>query len=413
VGFYVDGFEAQSQKQCPDGFSTLAEGSTNFDMCMPDYDGDLVPDQFDSDADNDGVVNSEDFDWLDESVSIDSDNDDIPDSIDTDDDNDGVNDTEDLFPYNQAEWKDADMDGIGDNSDTDDDGDGRDDKFDVFPDDPNEWSDFDGDNIGDNLDPDDDNDGLCDDPSSPGILPPDLDEDGTPDCIALPQGDAFPLDPSEWYDTDGDSIGNQNDTDDDNDGYNDSVDAFELDPTEWADSDNDNIGDNRDMFPNNSAEWQDTDSDGVGDNSDVCPYEFGINPSDSNMMTLLALPGNELGCPVVFLPGDEITVTETEGVSGEITTSDEIDTDGDGIPDLWDTDDDNDGILDINDGRNPNSGDPNSVGIYSKDPTRPFGLETWAIIVSAIFFVGLMGYRTMSWKRRGVSSIRSKRIRIQ
>lgn len=413
VGFYVDGFEAQSQKQCPDGFSTLAEGSTNFDMCMPDYDGDLVPDQFDSDADNDGVVNSEDFDWLDESVSIDSDNDDIPDSIDTDDDNDGVNDTEDLFPYNQAEWKDADMDGIGDNSDTDDDGDGRDDKFDVFPDDPNEWSDFDGDNIGDNLDPDDDNDGLCDDPSSPGILPPDLDEDGTPDCIALPQGDAFPLDPSEWYDTDGDSIGNQNDTDDDNDGYNDSVDAFELDPTEWADSDNDNIGDNRDMFPNNSAEWQDTDSDGVGDNSDVCPYEFGINPSDSNMMTLLALPGNELGCPVVFLPGDEITVTETEGVSGEITTSDEIDTDGDGIPDLWDTDDDNDGILDINDGRNPDSGDPNSVGIYSKDPTRPFGLETWAIIVSAIFFVGLMGYRTMSWKRRGVSSIRSKRIRIQ
>ena len=33
--------------------------------------------------------------------------------------------------------------------------------------------------------------------------------------------DLFPLDPNEWADTDGDSTGDNADTDDDNDGYSD------------------------------------------------------------------------------------------------------------------------------------------------------------------------------------------------
>ena len=153
LGFYVSEFEAVTQTACPDGQSTLNLGSTNFDNCMNDFDGDKIPDQFDSDADNDGVPNTQDFDWLDPNISADSDGDNIPDSMDLDDDNDGFNDTEDAFPNNQAEWKDGDGDGIGDNTDNDDDGDGRSDWFDVFPDNPEEWSDFDGDTFGDNADP--------------------------------------------------------------------------------------------------------------------------------------------------------------------------------------------------------------------------------------------------------------------
>ena len=59
------------------------------------------------------------------------------------------------------------------------------------------------------------------------ITNPDTDGDGYCDgnvtivnvCEAV---DEFPLDSSEWLDTDGDGIGNEADTDDDNDGLNDT-----------------------------------------------------------------------------------------------------------------------------------------------------------------------------------------------
>jgi hypothetical protein len=72
----------------------------------------------------------------------------------------------------------------------DEDGDGVVDSEDAFPSDPNEWSDLDGDGRGDQV------------------------------------ADAFPMDADEWDDTDGDSIGNNEDTDDDNDGM---PDKWELD----------------------------------------------------------------------------------------------------------------------------------------------------------------------------------------
>ena len=87
---------------------------------------------------------------------------------------------------------------------TDRDGDGVPDALDAFPDDPAEWADFDGDGIGDRADPDDDNDGLAD------------------------VQDAFPNNPTEWVDTDGDGIGNNADPDDDNDGIPDDQDPFHL-----------------------------------------------------------------------------------------------------------------------------------------------------------------------------------------
>ena len=58
-------------------------------------------------------------------------------------------------------------------------------------------------------------------------------------------------------------------------------DAFPDDPTQWFDTDSDGYGDNAsgtngDLFPNNAEQWSDTDGDGYGDNSgyyggDACP----------------------------------------------------------------------------------------------------------------------------------------------
>jgi beta-glucanase (GH16 family) len=77
--------------------------------------------------------------------------------------------------------------------------------------------------------------------------------------------DAFPFDPLEWQDTDGDGIGNNADLDNDNDTYNDINDAFPLDPTEWLDTDWDGIGNNTDPDIDGDALPNDTDPDMDGD----------------------------------------------------------------------------------------------------------------------------------------------------
>jgi len=426
-GYYVTGIESPSQTPCPSGQSTLEEASTFFDECFADFDGDGIPDLFDTDADNDGVPNIDDYDWLDPDVSADSDGDRIPDSIDVDDDNDGVNDTDDPFPLDQGEWEDKDGDGIGDNADEDDDGDGRRDIFDVFPNDGNEWSDADADGIGDNTDADDDNDGRCDDTTywRPDLVPPSnsgpsQDGDGVPDCYASAKGDAFPFDANETDDTDGDSIGNNVDTDCDGDGWlnpvpctmnsdgADGTDAFPLDEWSWSDSDGDGHADqgpNSDAFPDDPAEWMDSDRDGVGNNADECQFEPGINPSIDDFTELLSMPGNDLGCPLQALLGDEILV-EIDSEGNIFDGTDAPDYDGDEIPDFMDDDDDNDGIPDLEDGV---LGDEK----WSRDPFRPFTAENWGIIVISISFIGIMGYRMAGWKSRGITSIRSKKIRIR
>jgi len=188
---------------------------------------------------------------------------------------------------------------------TDSDGDGISDTEDAFPNDPNEWLDTDGDGIGNNSDIDDDNDGITD------------------------ENDAFPLDSTESVDTDGDGIGNNADTDDDNDGITDANDAFPLDSTESVDTDGDGIGNNADTdddndgitdandeFPLDSTESVDTDGDGIGNNTDTDDDNDGV--LDSN---------------------DAFPLDSTES----------IDTDGDGIGNNADTDDDNDGVLDSSD----------------------------------------------------------------
>jgi hypothetical protein len=79
------------------------------------------------------------------------------------------------------------------------------------------------------------------------------------------------------------------------------------------------------------------------------------------------------------------------------------------VVDLFDSDDDNDGIPDVEDGKlDPISGD----GVFSKDPTRPFGQNAWVVISLCLIFLSIMGYRIFNWQRRQAAKLKSKRIRL-
>ena len=214
----------------------------------------------------------------------------------------------DLFPLDGTQCSDRDGDGYGDNPSGP--------NGDWFPDDPTQWHDSDGDGFGDNLSGN--NGDIC--PFLYGSTNtdeargcPDSDNDGVPD----PQ-DAFPEDPFQDTDTDGDGYGDSpfsTDADDcievpgtstmgtifgcpdaDGDGWADSIDVFENDPTQWEDEDGDGCGDNYtwvlelvedpeneglqielrvqngDAFPGEESQCSDRDGDGYGDN------ETGRNP---------------------------------------------------------------------------------------------------------------------------------------
>lgn len=119
---------------------------------------------------------------------------------------------------------DSDHDGQPNDEDLDDDNDGVPDRADAFPLDPEEWADQDGDLIGDNMDADIAANGLGDDKNKNGLpdfQEMDFDGDGVPKANAVPW-DAFPNNPKEWRDTDGDGIGDNADTDKDGDGWTDA-----------------------------------------------------------------------------------------------------------------------------------------------------------------------------------------------
>jgi len=313
----------------------------------------------------------------------------------------------DAFPNDPTQWADADNDGLGDNPNGtnpdptpgDTDNDGVPDYLDAFPSEVTQWADSDGDGYGDNWGAtawtslrdsnlpgmfvqdavmvdyfpliaaavnDTDFDGFPDEwgpqdtgsnraglildacPSiygsatSAGPGCPDSDGDNTAD-----QDDAFPIDPTQWADADGDGYGDNtngsfpdffpNDpsqwADVDGDGYGDNQsgnnpDAFPNNPTQWNDTDGDGYGDNStgsnsDSFPSDSSQWTDADGDGLGDNADgnnPDPY-----PGDSDND---AYPNEQDACPL-------IAGNSTYDVQGC------IDSDGDGVSDsndLWPND---------------------------------------------------------------------------
>ena len=313
-----------------------------------DADGDGIGSNTDTDDDGDGWSDLEEADCLTDassafSVPEDYDGDWVCDIVDVDDDNDGVDDDYDCAPYD-ASISSLDCNGVcggsssldacgvcdGDDStcadcagvpngdavidacgvctndpsscgiDTDEDG--VDDDDDAFPDDSTEWADTDGDGVGDNADTDDDDDGWSDQDEvvcgsellDSGSVPADSDADGECDALdpdddddgVVDSDDAFPSNPTEWTDTDGDGIGNNADGDDDGDGWGDSTESDcgsdpmdgEVSPKDIdgdgacniqdPDDDGDGVADEDDAFPLDNTEWLDTDGDGLGDNSD-------------------------------------------------------------------------------------------------------------------------------------------------
>jgi cell surface hyaluronidase len=148
-------------------FDPVSTSGTNFQIdwiraSSGDLDGDGISDAIegDTDLDQDGLVNLEDTDSDGDGFPdatdpqpyanpFDFDQDGIPDLLDPDDDNDGTPDLTDAFPRDPTEQKDTDSDGVGDNAD-------------AFPTNPAESVDTDGDGTGNNADTDDDGDGITD-----------------------------------------------------------------------------------------------------------------------------------------------------------------------------------------------------------------------------------------------------------
>jgi hypothetical protein len=322
------------------------------------------------DTDSDGVIDfadvfpSDRFEWLD------SDNDGFGDNGDecplqwgnsttdregcADLDGDGVSDLTDSFVSDGTQWSDLDSDGFGDNltgvrgdfcpsvfglsarNNTygcpDTDFDGWADSQDHFPNESSQWMDSDGDGYGDEFN------GFEGDSC---ILTPgnstidrfgciDTDGDGTSD-----KNDAFPNNPTQTTDRDGDGYGDNQSAD------ATQVDRFPSDTTQWEDADEDGYGDNQngnlpDRFPYDPDSWQDSDLDGVADEDDAFPNErsqsedldgdgYGDNPDGENPD---AFPSN----PDEWLDTDGDFVGNNEDAF-PFDPSQTTDTDGDGFGD--------------------------------------------------------------------------------
>ena len=326
----------------------------------------------------------------------------------TDSDNDGWSDENDQFPSDMSQWNDTDGDGYGDNqmgfmgdacpaavgTSTEDvfgcidsDGDG----WSIFTDidDANalEWVDFDGDGFGDNSD-------RCPyDQGNVSVGPdtgcPDGDGDGVAD-----RSDAFPNQPSQWLDTDGDGFGDNQQAqvhdscpaeqgssfrrqvlgcpDNDNDGFADDLedcddvpglsviamlgcpdmdgdglpDEVDLYPGPHGgtadDFDGDGVNNTQDDFPFDRTQSTDSDGDGHGDNqsenatdSDAFPDIAGAwDDSDEDGWTDQLGNDNTDDCPSI--PGN--STTPWRGCP---------DMDGDGEMDITDEDSDGDGITNV------------------------------------------------------------------
>ena len=279
----------------------------------------------------------------------------------TDSDGDGYSDGDlnwtkadgsDAFPDEPSQWQDRDFDGWGDNqsegavliddfpdnptqwSDSDEDGWGDNQTYgatqvDDFPFVPSQYRDTDGDGYGDILEGFEGD--VCVFSSAEEVESGwisyadrlgcrDVDQDGfsdpTDDWIAHPDGfaDAFPLDQSQWFDTDHDGYGDNLEYFDGQtlrvayrgDGCRTTLGTSTFDRWGCPDSDEDGWSDptntwlaspggNGDAWPMDHTQWHDVDGDGRGDNplgttADVCPSQAGTSVGPSS-------GGARWGCP--------------------------------------------------------------------------------------------------------------------
>ena len=245
-------------------------------------------DQLNADADDDGVRDIDDL--CSDTISgalVDS-NGCADYQRDTDDD--GVTDDQDICPETTlgaaVDDEGCVLAGV------DSDGDGIDDKDDAFPTEPTQWIDSDGDGFGDNLEgiqsdecpsvsgnstedrdgcPDGDGDGWSD-PDSMNPVPP------------IGTADAYPSEPTQWRDRDGDGFG------DESDGQN----ADSCPDVPGVENGNDGNGGQGGMgCP--YVDKTDTDGDGVYDSNDQCAASPSGVFVDSNGCTSDQLASNQDG----------------------------------------------------------------------------------------------------------------------
>ena len=202
-----------------------------------------------------------------------------------DSDRDGYGFYSDAFPFEGSQFHDIDNDGYGDNpmgalpdacpsepgNSTEDrygcpdgDEDGWSDLFDEFPVDPSQWADTDSDGYGDQLN------GTVGDSCPWTFGESNIDVFGCPDDDYdgwSNSNDSFPSDSSQWADTDSDGYGDQfngfqGDGCPSQEGYS-HIDAYGC-----PDYDGDGWSDYGDAFPNDASQYSDIDGDGYGDNPD-------------------------------------------------------------------------------------------------------------------------------------------------
>ena len=221
----------------------------------------------------------------------------------------------DIFPTDPTQWADADNDGLGDNPNGnnpdptpgDSDNDGVADYLDAFPNEPTQWSDSDGDGYGDNW-------GATDwtslRPNSwPGMfILGAVNVDYFPLTAAAANDTDFDGFPDDWtlYDQ-----GNNRD------GlvvdhcpliFGNATSAGPGCP----DSDGDNVADQNDAFPNDPTQWSDTDGDGYGDNDNGSISQMHSPPTPLNgaMSMVMAM--------VTILLQNHMTDSQTTLLSGQI-----------------------------------------------------------------------------------------------
>tara|TARA_B100001564_G_scaffold353275_1_gene361944 strand:- start:86 stop:1522 length:1437 start_codon:yes stop_codon:yes gene_type:complete len=204
----------------------------------------------------------------------------------------------DALPLEPTQWADQDGDGYGDNATgalpdacpteyglsnidvygcPDGDNDGSSQGNDAFPDEPSQWEDMDGDGYGDN--PNGTNPDAC--PSVIGTSTidrfgcPDEDGDGASD-----ESDQWLGDSSQWFDSDMDGYGD-NTEGTDGDSCPLVYGTSNLGTTKGCpDGDGDGYGDDEDAFPEQFSQWSDQDGDGWGDNETSGAYKPDHWPND-------------------------------------------------------------------------------------------------------------------------------------
>ena len=274
-----DGIDSNCDGDFVDGFSNL--------------DGDADPDCIDEDDDGDGVLDSSDnCPVLSNAGQLDLDGDDEGDACDLDDDGDGVLDASDNCSQLANPLQlDLDNDGEGDLCDTDQDGDQFPDSVDcapldgsIYPNAPEQCDSIDSDCDGSladtflNTDGDSEPDCIDGDDDGDGIA------DGSDNCQLIANAGQENLD--------GDALGDVCDGDVDGDSFDDLVDCAPFDntifpgATELCDAiDSDCDGDLVELFTNTDGDLEpdcidsDDDGDGFGDSVDCAPLDSSIYPN--------------------------------------------------------------------------------------------------------------------------------------